>query len=236
MIKGFLPLSFIEWRGRLSSVVFFGGCNFRCPFCHNRELVVGWEGLPDLSLRDILSYVKGQKKWVEHIVVTGGEPTIQRDLVGVLRAFKGEGLSIKLETNGSRPEVLRAIIEEGLVDHVAMDVKGPLRDYNRYCGTDVDRGKIEESISILEEKKVEFEFRMTVVPFLHKESDVYEVATFLKGRGPLILQNFRPKNTLDPAYLFIEPLSEERFAEMNRKIDAICKRGSFDKALQPPSP
>lgn len=236
MIKGFLPLSFIDWRGRLSSVLFVGGCNFRCPFCHNSELVLGWERLPDLPLTSLLSYLKQQKRWVESVVVTGGEPTIHKGALDLLRVLKREGFSIKLDTNGSSPQFLRTAIEEGLVQYVAMDVKGPLRDYERYCGTEVRTERIEESISILEQRKVGFEFRMTIVPFLHKEKDIYEVAAFLKDKGPLILQNFRPKNTLDPRFEQIEPFSQPKFDEISRRIETIYRGGSLDETLEPPPP
>lgn len=234
MIKGFLPVSFIDWKGRLSSVIFFGGCNFRCPFCHNRDLVINFRDLPSIPLRSILNHLEEYKRWIDSIVLTGGEPTLHRNLLRILKDLKKRGFHLKLDTNGSNPDLLKIAIEENLIDYVAMDIKGPLDKYERFAGVEVEREKIEKSIEILVQSKIEHEFRMTIVPFLHKEEDIYEVALLLKDKGIFVLQNFRPVNTLNPSFSSIKPFSEEKLEELKEKIEKRIKETLFEETFESP--
>lgn len=223
MIKGFIPVSFIDWRGELSSVIFLGGCNFRCPFCHNRDLVLEWKRMPDIPFEAILSHLRKHKRWVDKVVITGGEATIHKGLSEMLRILKGENFFIKLDTNGSMPAVIKSLLDNHLVDYIAMDIKGPIQQYKRFCKVNIRENTIKESVLLLTQSNVNFEFRMTVVPFLHKEEEVSEVAKFLKNKGPFFLQNFRPVNTLDPSFSSIRPFSEEQFEKIVRKVQEVLQ-------------
>src|SRR5512133_3402384 len=180
-IKGLIETSFLDWKGSLSSVVFLGGCNFRCPFCHNKDLVLDHASMEDMPMEYLLAVLRKYRQWVNKVVVTGGEPTINGNLFRFIGQLKGEGMQVKLDTNGSNPAMLKSLVNDGLIDCVAMDVKGPIDRYSRWCGTNVDSGRIRESIEFIQEAVDDYEFRMTVVPFLHREEDVYDVASYIRN-------------------------------------------------------
>ncbi len=219
-IKGFIETSFIDWKQHLASVVFTAGCNFRCPFCHNRELVTGAK-MEDVPLSHIFFTLRKFRAWVDRVVVTGGEPSLHAGLLPLLERFKQQGLLVKLDTNGSHPRVVRDAVQAGLVDYVAMDVKGPLSRYDRWCGVKVDTDAIEESIAFLLGGCVDYEFRMTVVPFFHREEDAYEVAAAVKGAKRLFVQEFVPRNTLNPAFEQITPFHPDKIARVRETVRRI---------------
>ena len=146
-------------------VLFSGGCNFRCPFCHNSSLVLSHQSMAEVPMDHIVARLAKFRKWIEHVVITGGEPTMHKGLPRVAEMLKRRDLLVKLDTNGSNPEVVKGLVADGLVDYVAMDVKGPLDAYDRWCGVGVDRERIRESIAFILEEHVDYEFRMTLVPF-----------------------------------------------------------------------
>lgn len=197
-IKGFIETSFIDWKGHLSSVIFTGGCNFRCPYCHNSDLVLRPNELEDIPLDYIIKRLKKFKKWVNHIVITGGEPTIHKGLLELIEEIKSLGFNIKLDTNGSNPEMLKELAKRDLLNYIAMDIKGPLDRYSRWCGIEVDVEKIKESLRFILEGSIDYEFRMTIVPFFHKEKDVYETVKYIKTAKRFYIQEFKPRNTLNP--------------------------------------
>jgi pyruvate formate lyase activating enzyme len=225
-VKGFIETSFIDWKGHLASVMFSGGCNFRCPYCHNSSLVLKPHETANIPLKGIIGSLKRFKNWVDHVVITGGEATIHEGLTGTLETLKGEGMHIKLDTNGSRPEVLRTLTEKGLIDFIAMDVKGPLDRYARWSGVDVERGKIEESIQFILGSHVDYEFRMTVVPFLHREEDVYEVAQTVHRAKRFTVQTFKPNYTLDPSFSHIRPFSPDKMKKIRSNVRELLDTGS----------
>lgn len=221
-IKGFIGTSFIDWKAGLSSVIFTGGCNFRCPFCHNGPIVENPDMLSTLPLDHVIEKLAENKKWVERVVICGGEPTIHEDLPEALKVFKAMGFMIKLDTNGSNPGMLRSLVKEGLIDYVAMDVKGPLEGYSKWCGVQADTGKIEDSISFLLNGDLPYEFRMTMVPTIHEEEDVYEVARYLGSGAAFTVQDFRPEATaLDPRFALISPMSPEKMNGIREKVRAM---------------
>jgi len=191
-IKGFLGVSAAEWPGKLSSVVWVGGCNLRCPFCQNPELLEP-EGLPDLPLEWVLSKIFERRGFVEAVVVTGGEPTIHPGLPHFLRLVKGMGLLCGLETNGTKPEVLGRLLSEGLLDFVALDIKTSPERYEEATGRKCWQ-EVERSIDVLRRYKgrTEVEFRTTCVPGLVGREEVAEIASIVKGLSRLALQQFRP--------------------------------------------
>jgi len=221
-IKGFIETSFVDWKGCLASVLFLGGCNFRCPFCHNRDLVLNPGGFESVPLEYVVATIrKYRAHWVDKIVVTGGEPTVHKNLSSLIRLLKKEGMSVKLDTNGSNPAVVKGLAREGLIDCIAMDVKGPLDRYSRWCGSEVNDQNVRESIEFIRESGVDHYFRMTVVPFLHQEDDVYTVAAELLGSKDFIVQTFRPDITLNPAYERIKPFSPDKMTRIKQNVADI---------------
>jgi pyruvate formate lyase activating enzyme len=220
-IKGFIETSFIDWKGCLSSVIFSGGCNFRCPFCHNSNLVLHHNEVENIPLDYIIPTLKKYRDWVDRVVITGGEPTIHGSLLETIKEIKKEGILVKLDSNGSSPSVLKMLANEGLIDYIAMDVKGPLTRYERWCGVKVDIEKIEESIQFIMESHIDYEFRMTVVPFFHRDEDVYEVAEYIRNAKRFYIQEFQPKNTLNPSFSNITPFSLEKVEKIRVKVSQI---------------
>jgi pyruvate formate lyase activating enzyme len=221
-IKGIIDASFVDWpaakdRGRLCAVIFLGGCNFRCPFCHNRDLVLKPDDMPSIPVDMALSRLGGLKPWIEAVCVTGGEPTVTKGLDGLLRALKTLDFKVKLDTNGYLPEILDKILKEGLVDYVAMDVKTILHKgpYSECTGVSVDISRIKGSIRLLKGAAVPHEFRMTILPRFHSDDIVSEWADELNGEGGFLrLQRFVPRDTLDPAFQNEPPFTEEEFKRL----------------------
>jgi pyruvate formate lyase activating enzyme len=219
-ICGYLKTSLIEWPGKISSVVFVPGCNFRCPFCHNKDLVLYLGKLPSISQEEIFSDLKGRKKWIDGIAVTGGEPTLQSNLPGFLEEIKDLGFLTMVETNGTLPGVLDNLINKGLVDRVAMDVKGPLDGrYERISNVKCEMSNIESSIKLIVTSGVEYELRTTVVPTLLIKKDLVDLAKQFVAiiQTPSLswfLQQFQPKNCLNPAFEKIRPYSQKYLEEI----------------------
>lgn len=206
-IKGFIEASFIDWDGKLSSVIFLSSCNFRCPFCHNVNLVLDPENLESIPIEYLKDQLQKQKTWIDGICITGGEPTLNEDLPELCSTLKNMGFLIKLDTNGTNPEILKKLITRKLVDYIAMDVKAPLTKdkYTKTTGVNIGKmlDKIKESIKLLNESNIDYEFRTTVVPTLHTEEDIKQICHSLIGCRKYILQKFDigiGKSTIDPDF------------------------------------
>ncbi len=212
-------------------VLFSGGCNFRCPFCHNSSLVLLHQSMAEVPMDHIVERLAKFRKWIERVVITGGEPTMHKGLPRVAEMLKRRGLLVKLDTNGSNPEVVKGLVADGLVDYVAMDVKGPLDAYERWCGVSVDRERIRESIAFILEERVDYEFRMTLVPFLHREEDALGVAEEIKGARRFFLQDFVPRDTLNPKYAHIRPFSSEKMKTMRERVAAVLEHAPVSSHL-----
>ena len=200
-IKGFFETSFLDWPGRVCAVLFLPACNLRCPFCHNRELVLHPEGLPSYPWEAIGQRLLALRPWLDGVCVTGGEPTLQSDLPDLLRKIRDLGLPAKLDTNGTRPGVLKQLIALGLIDYLAMDIKGPLDEetYGRCSGVAVSISKIRESMDLILSGAVPGEFRTTVVPQWHTPSVLARMALELKEAPKWTQQEFNPAQAMDPA-------------------------------------
>jgi pyruvate formate lyase activating enzyme len=212
-------------------VMFSGGCNFRCPFCHNRGLVLNPQSMADVPFDYIGERLQKFRKWIERVVITGGEPTIHKGLRRVIEALRMQGLKVKLDTNGSNPEMVKGLVADGLIDYVAMDVKGPLDSYERWCGVGVDKERIRESIAFILEGHVDYEFRMTLVPFLHHEQDAYAVAEEIKSARRFFLQEFVPRDTLNPKYASIQPFSPDKMKSIRQTIHQILENAPIRSHL-----
>jgi pyruvate formate lyase activating enzyme len=222
-IKGFLETSFSDWRGKLCSVIFLPRCNFRCPYCHNHPLVFQPEQYATIPLEDILARLHSLRNWIDGVCITGGEPTFHADLPLLVRKIKRRGFLVKLDTNGSNPLMLENFVERGEVDFVSMDVKAPLGpfSYSRSTGSPVNLRPVLKSIEILKRQKVEYEFRMTVVPGLHKEDDIRTLGNHLRAGQRFILQNFNPENPLDPSLRKVVPYDPKALKKIEKEIQEM---------------
>lgn len=200
-IKGFLEVSFLDWPGKVCAVLFLPYCNLRCPFCHNGDLVLHPERLDALPWSYVEKRLTALKPWLDGVCVTGGEPTLHADLPEVLDKIRRLGLRIKLDSNGTRPEVLENLVAKGLVDYLAMDLKAPLEAevYRQCAGVPVSLTAIRRSMALILGGKVEGEFRTTVVPRWHTPAVLARMAQELGPFPRWTRQTFDPRRALDPA-------------------------------------
>jgi pyruvate formate lyase activating enzyme len=211
-IKGFLETSFLDWPGRLAAVLFLGGCNFRCPFCHNAELVLTPHLVPSIPLVGVLERLRQLRGWVDGIVVSGGEPTISPRLPELLGRIRTAGFEVKLDTNGSCPDVLAKLVARRLIQAVDMDLKAPLEAaaYAALAGVSVRIELIRASIDLIRLSGLPHRFRTTYVPGLLDPSAIQRLREMVPEGSPYVLQGFNPQRALDPALLRVAaPAPEE---------------------------
>ena len=190
-IDGLQKMTLLDFPGKVACTVFTGGCNFRCPFCHNALLVTKLPEKPDYSEDEILSFLEKRTGLLDGVAITGGEPLLNPDIADFIRKIRSMGYAVKLDTNGSFPERLKAIVGEGLVDYVAMDIKNRKEKYAETIGLkNLDLSKIEESIEFLKSGAVDYEFRTTVVEQFHTVEDIRAAAEWISGAKRYFLQNF----------------------------------------------
>lgn len=211
-IKGFLETSFLDWPGRLAAVLFLGGCNFRCPFCHNAELVLAPHLVPSIALETVLARLRALRGWVDGIVVSGGEPTLSPRLPELLGRIRAEGFEVKLDTNGSSPDVLAMLIARGLVQAVDMDLKAPLEPaaYALLAGVPVRLELIRASVEVIRLSGLPHRFRTTYVPGLLDRAAVGRLRAAVPAGSPFVLQGFNPQRSLAPELgRVVAPADEE---------------------------
>lgn len=190
IIHGMQKLTLVDYPGKCAAILFTGACNFRCPFCQNASLVLHPESEPVIEEDEIFSFLSKRRNMLEGVVVTGGEPTLNKDLIEFLSRIKKLGYAVKLDTNGYLPSVLKDAVLSGNVDYVAMDIKTSLDEYPLLCGVDIDTSRIRESIDFLLEGRVDYEFRTTVVKQLHKSENFEKIGEIIKGGKRYYLQSF----------------------------------------------
>lgn len=191
-IHGLNKTTLLDYPGHVAATVFTGGCNFCCPFCHNADLVLNPGSQPIYKEEEVLAYLKKRRGILEGVCITGGEPTLQPDLPDFIGKIRELGYLVKLDTNGYRPKVLAGLLEEGMLDYVAMDVKASPDNYKKAAGCPgLDFARVEESISILKNCKIPYEFRTTVVEGIHTVSEFDSIGRLLAGGRAYYLQAFR---------------------------------------------
>jgi pyruvate formate lyase activating enzyme len=218
-IKGIEKFASKDFPGHISSTVFLGGCNFKCPFCHNSDLVLRPETLPTYSMDDFVKYLDSRKGWLEGICVSGGEPLLHDDLEILLHLIKERQLLVRVDTNGSFPSRLEALIKKKYVDNIAMDIKAPLERYQEVTRSRVAVESISDSIDIIKKSGLGHIFRTTVVPDLIGAEDIEKISRMLDGAEVFQLQQFVPSNTLDSEFLQKKPYKRdviEEFANIAR--------------------
>ena len=190
-INGFQKMTLLDFPGKVACTLFTGGCNMRCPFCHNASLVINGRERTEYSEEEVLSYLKKRQGILEGVCITGGEPLLQPDIEAFITKVKELGFAVKLDTNGSFPERLISLCEKGLIDYVAMDIKNSIEKYRETSGVDtLDTKKIEQSIDFLISGKVDYEFRTTVVNELHTPQDIEVLSKRISGAKKYFLQPF----------------------------------------------
>ena len=215
-IKGLQKLTLLDYPGRLAATVFLGGCNFRCPFCHNASLVVRGDN-NEISEEEFFSFLESRSGKLSGVCITGGEPTLNPQLPAFINKIRALGYSVKLDTNGTNPDMLESLINDGLVDYVAMDIKSSLPRYAAVCGvTELDTAPVERSVEILLSGKVEYEFRTTVVREFHTAADFVSIGEWIKGARAYFLQPFK-----DSGDIIEDGFSGYSEAEISALLDVV---------------
>ncbi len=212
-IQGLQKLTLLDFPGRMACTVFTAGCNLRCPFCHNSPLVINPPKEPEYPVEEILEFLKKRKGILDGIAITGGEPLMQPDIKEFIIKVRELGYAVKLDTNGTFPKKLKELVNEGLVDYVAMDVKSSKTGYPQCVGIGgYDLSKVEESVEFLKEGKVDYEFRTTVADGLHTLEDIEELGKWLQGSKRHFIQAF--KDSGDLIGFGLEPFSKDMLNSM----------------------
>jgi pyruvate formate lyase activating enzyme len=200
-IGGYQKLTLIDFPGTLATTIFTVGCNFRCPFCHNPELVLGAgqlaSGTGNKMEQEFFAFLKKRKGKLEGVCITGGEPTLQPDLIDFIKKVRALGFRIKLDTNGARPDILKKLLDMKLLGFVAMDIKNQPKRYAQTVGVNVDIERIRLSVELIRSSRIDYEFRTTVVPGIHTEKDFLAIAEWLSGARAYYLQEYREDVILD---------------------------------------
>lgn len=226
-IFGLQKTTLLDYPGKLASIIFTGGCNMNCPFCHNSELIT----LPKegrIFEEEVLFHLQKRRSTLEGLVITGGECTLQKDLKDFCKKVKDLGYLIKIDTNGTAPQVIKDLVADGLVDYVAMDIKNSKVKYKTTCGLEkLDLNKIQETIDFLMAGNVDYEFRTTVIPKFHNKKDMEEIGVWLRGAKALYLQAFKTSDAVRDKSL-TEPNKEDLLSYqsiLSEHLDTVLIRG-----------
>ena len=217
-ISGLQKLAMVDFPGKLAATVFTGGCNLRCPFCHNAPLVNRVAETPELSEEDVLAFLKSRKGLLDGVVLSGGEPLLQHDAADFLKKVRELGFAVKLDTNGCFPQVLADILQQELVDYVAMDIKNCREKYAQTVGIPgFDITPVEESVRLLQNSGINFEFRTTVVKIFHTAADIQAIGEWCQGAPHYFLQQFVDSGDLvGVGCEALDPLEVKAFADLMR--------------------
>jgi len=220
LIGGFEKLTLVDYPGKVAATIFTVGCNFRCPFCHNPELVLPEliQEQPKILEQDILEFLQKKQGLIQGICITGGEPTLQSDLKDFILKIKNLGYAVKLDTNGSNPQVLQELINEKLVDYVAMDIKTSLEKYDLCTLGQVPQENIMASIQLLKQSNIDYEFRTTMAPGIVEEKDILKIVELIKGSPRYFLQRFKPSKSIDNKFTSVKPIDDNKLLAIASKI------------------
>jgi pyruvate formate lyase activating enzyme len=216
-LGGLQRFSLIDYPGKISAIVFTIGCNFRCPYCHNPELVD--ETAEALSEETFFSFLQRRIGLLDAVTITGGEPTLHSDLVPFIEKIKAMGFLVKLDSNGTNPSTLKQLIDSKLIDYVAMDIKAPLHKYEATIARPVDLANIQESIALILKNQIPYEFRTTVVKSLLSPEDFTHIGRLIEGAELYYLQKFIPTKLLNPAFLKKAVYSDEEFESLRTPME-----------------
>lgn len=224
IIGGLQKFSMIDYPGKLAAIVFTSGCNFRCGYCHNPELVLPEKFNPNLDQDKILGFFKTRVGKLDAISITGGEPTLYSDLPQFMKQIKDLGFLVKLDTNGTNPKMLKEIIDSKLVDYIAMDIKAPLEKYEEVIVAKIDLENIKKSIKIIMDSKIQYEFRTTIVKSQLSVNDILEIGKLIKGAQIYFLQKFVASKANDERFLKKKTYSDEEFEKIKKDMLKYVQR------------
>lgn len=216
-IGGITKSSLIDYPKKISAVIFLIGCNFNCPYCHNPELVIS-NIIEPIDINTIYSFLKKRKGLLDGVVITGGEPTLHKKLPEFIKNIKDMGYLIKLDTNGSNPNMVEELIENKLVDYIAMDIKAPFDEYNNIITKEINIENVKKTFKLLVQKKVDYEFRTTVVSNLLNYESFVKINEIFKKEGKIkkyCLQRFKKSKHLNEFYLNAKTLTDEEFEKVS---------------------
>lgn len=224
-IQGWLKQTLIDFPGEIASVIFLRGCNFRCPYCHNPDLMTmpGREYEALFSEEEVLAHLEFRRGMLDGICITGGEPLLYGELPGFISRVKDAGFKVKIDTNGSMPDVLDVLCGDGLIDYAALDIKAPRKRYAEtarpVAGCVDPTDAVERSIRILQRNRIDYEFRTTAVPGLITLEDFADIADWLGSGRRFVIQQFRPGNNLDPVFAARRPTDPAFLLEAKKLLD-----------------
>jgi len=218
-IGGLQKVSLIDYPGLICATIFLQGCNFKCSYCHNPELVDPGLFQPCIKEKDILDFLNTRKGKLDAVTITGGEPTIQDDLAPLIKQIKKMGFAVKLDTNGSQPQLIKALLAEKLLDFIAMDIKAPLEKYKSVVRVPVNANSIKESIKLILKAKIPYEFRTTIVESQFGENDILQIAKLISGGNRYVLQKFVSAKTLDKKFLKEKSYPEEKLQKIKSHLE-----------------
>jgi len=224
-LGGLQKLTLIDYPGKIAATVFTMGCNFSCPFCHNPELVDPQKikDQPRIDQDDFFAFLKDRRELLEGVCITGGEPTLYPGLYEFIKKIKELGFLVKLDSNGTNPNLVAQLLTEGLVDYIAMDIKAPLERYKQIVGFDVPLLDIQRSVE-LTRSAPDYEFRTTVVPSLHTQKDILSIGQWLQGAKKYFLQQFRAHKTLDNSFGQEKAFEWEDILELKKQLEGFFER------------
>lgn len=222
---GLQKTTLVDYPGKVAATVFTVGCNFRCPYCHNPELVLPdlIKKQPQISEEEVINFLSERRGLLEGLCITGGEPTLHQDLINFLEKVKALGYSIKLDSNGSQPQVLKEIFHKKLIDYIAMDVKTIPQKYHLVTLNQISAENILESINLIKESGIDYEFRTTVAPEIVTKEDIFQIVELIKPARAYFLQPFKGIKTLDPRFTQLKGISEEELKEIITQIKPFFK-------------
>ena len=218
-IGGLQKVSLIDYPGLICAIVFLQGCNFKCSYCHNPELVNPKLFQPCIKENDVLEFLNARRGKLDAVTITGGEPTIQDDLAPFIKQIRKMGFAVKLDTNGSQPQVIKALLDEGLLDFIAMDIKGPLEKYIDIAGVTVAGEKIKESIKRILKAKIPHEFRTTIVQSQLTQKDILQIASMIGGARKYALQKFVGVKTLNKKFLQEKTWPDDELEKIKKRLE-----------------
>ncbi|NIO21326.1 MAG: anaerobic ribonucleoside-triphosphate reductase activating protein [Candidatus Aenigmarchaeota archaeon] len=224
LIGGLQKTSLIDYPDKVSCIVFTVGCNLRCPFCQNADLVIDTKETPIIAEKYFFNFLKSRKGLLDAVVITGGEPLLQKDIEGFIKKIRSMGFLVKLDTNGCFPVRLKKLIDDKLLDYIAMDIKSSPSRYEKACGVKVDIKKIRESVRIIMNSGVSYEFRTTAVPRLQKPRDFIKIGKWLEGARKYVIQKFSNEHTLDKKFGKESPYTQKEMEDIRKGLSKF-----FDK-------
>jgi len=216
LIGGLQRTTLIDYPSKVAATIFTIGCNFNCSFCHNPELVDSQKikKQPIIQENIFFDFLKSRKGLLDGVCITGGEPTIQADLIEFIKKIKQDNFLVKLDTNGSKPKILKKLLQENLVDYIAMDIKSSLSKYSRMAGKQIDIKNIQQSVNLIQQSKIDYEFRTTIVPNFIDEKEIQKIGKWLNNSKTYILQQFVPQKTLDTSLQEAIPYQDDKLERM----------------------